>query len=458
MRAKTIVLTLLVAGVFLVPTTMAQAPGEAYRVTNCKPENCDPLAANGGQVQTGDAVVKTILYGHFEDILQSAPLNTQAPHPEKEVDQNKGFLMPTIDTNTACEQCNLHFKNNQFEMFSSPGLVEYTAEGWRIHQEPGLAETVQIAGDTMHLYWYLSAHNVPNAPTGQPAGFGTVASIGVYARMETGRFSGYGELIAEGDTGTGYGSPQPSTDPNTYPITMYNAPGEDAVYEFEVPMRVINPTIPSAASSQGYVVTVVPYQVKQGEEAEFTQAEWRVRTGAKFPPRIVVDVANPMVTKHTLVHTYDDQLFFRWSFVSPWGSYDLDPASLEIQVDGPKQLTGADIEFIKLKHSIDHDGHFKPVNASWRYPYVANPLPPGEYTVKASVHSLQHTYLLEWSETFTVDERGVPQVDSIGNLGGSGGGGAGAKGGAGGDSPGFEVLALVAAVAVGALLIRRRGD
>jgi hypothetical protein len=202
-------------------------------------------------------------------------------------------------------------------------------------------------------------------------------------------------------------------------------------------------------------VTVVPYQIKQGEDAEFTQAEWRVRTGAKFPPRVVLDVANPLMTKSTWVHTYNDGLFFRWSFVSPWGSYDWDANTIEIRVDGPKSLTAADIELIKVKYSGDHDGHFKPVNITWMYDFVENPLPGGEYTLHTSLVNLQHTYQLEWTQTFTVDNRGVPQVDAIGAGTGSAGG-PGAKSGTGGESPGPAAIVLFAALAVAALALRRR--
>jgi hypothetical protein len=474
MKKTVILLSLLVAALFLVPNGLAQQVGQP-NVGGCKTSDekgtdCNPVKENDGIKMGADVSVRTILYGHFPDILQRAPINTQKPDPAYEGDLNGGFPMPTLDTNSACAQCNVHFKNNRFIMFSSPGLVEYGGEGWRIHQEPGLARDVEIDGSTITGYWYMSTRSapafvpVPNSP-------GVMPLVGVYMRMETGRHPFHGTLIAEGDTGTGRGSPDAGKAQNKA-VTIYQAPdGSDNIYQFKVDMTVRTNKIPSRADAQGYVVTIIPYQLRYGEEgaatsAEFTQADWRVRTGPDYPPRLVLNVKNPMVTTHTLVHTFDNHLFFRWSFLSPWGSYDLDANSLQLEVSSPNKKLGTSgpsalqskegLEFIKLKHSVDHDGHFKPLNATWRYAYGQKPLPAGEYTVSAMVHNLQNTYMLMWEEKFIVNEKGIPQVQSIGGSGGVGGGKAAGGGGPGGDSPGFEAFGLIVAAAVAAIVVARR--
>jgi hypothetical protein len=203
-------MSILAVAIIASPLAGAQAQG----IAKCTAE-CDPKEANGGTMKKGEEITKVILYGHFEDILNMAPLNTQLPDPQREPDLNRGFLMPVIDTNTnACvpgtQTCgDFHFKNNEFTMFSSPGLVEYLQEGWRTHQEPGLADDAEIAADSFNLYWYMSAFAVPQqSSTGggaSAAKVGVVPQVGVFARMETGRFKFRGDVIAESSRNIDFG-------------------------------------------------------------------------------------------------------------------------------------------------------------------------------------------------------------------------------------------------------------
>jgi hypothetical protein len=474
MNAVKILFALLVAALFAVPAGVAQDPPTvkpALEGSGCAElENCDPQQANQeawGQSMIldtdGKAAVRMILFAHFQDLLQRAPLNTQEPQAEREPDLDRGFLMPTIyveDQGGQQAPC-CKFNNNRFLMFSSPGFVEYLQEGnWRVHQEPGLAADVEIHGDTVWGYWYMSPSNVPDSLPVSGTAPGVIPAVGVYMKMNLGRFESdeSSRIIAEGDTGSGFGSPDSAGQCGDC-VTMISTPGQDEVWEFKVPMKVSKSVIPSvwdetvSEKDHGYVVRAIPYQLET-EQGRVTQADWRLRTGIDYPPRLVLDIKNPMVTTSTRAHLFDDYLFFRWSFTSPWGSYDVDANSLMLEVEGPKNLGPGDIEFVNLKHSVDHDGHFKPLNATWRYDYVNNPLPPGKYTIKAMVHNYQNTYMKTWTEEFTVNDKGIPELESIGAVGGSGGR---AQGGAdGGDSPGFEAVGLLAVFAAMAFVAQRR--
>lgn len=444
----------LAALVMAPPMAVAQAPTQ-QAVEKCT-QQCaphDPDVNGPGMKKKGD-IVKVILYSHWEDILNMAPLNTQAPDAQREPDHNQGFLMPVLDTNTGT-QADVHFKNNVFLMYSSPGLVEYLQEGWRTHQEPGLAGDAVIGEKEFPLYWYMSSHAVPNQKSTDGAGatakVGVMPQVGVYARMETGRFAFRGTLIAESDD---YDKNGIESARRTTMITTPNGPD---VYEFKVMLNVKPPgIIPSAESANGFIVYINPYQIKTDQQNGFqiAQEEWRVRTGPKFPPRLVVPIQDTMQTKASSLSIFEDRLFVRWSFISVWGSYDMKDISLKLEPTGQGKVDPKAIDFIILKRSVDHDGHFKPVNATWAIDYLTYPLPDGDYELTASIPNLQETFMLEQKFTFKV-VNGVPDVPRIGGARlGSGGSAGSAK--SADDTPGFEVVGLAAALAVAVLVALRR--
>lgn len=457
MKLSRILLVALIVGVFVMPMAAAQ-PAVHQPVKSCTKE-CDPKEANGGAVKKAGETLNVILYGHFEDILNRAPLNTQPPDPIRESDLNKGFLMPIIETNTP-DPTAFHFKNNEFIMFSSPGLVEFLETGWRTHQEPGLAADARIAANEFPLYWYMSSHAIPNensgGSTGGTAKVGVTAQMGVYARMETGRHQFRGDVIAESADNTDIQGADR--------VTMITQPGADDVYEFRVMMQVKSKVIPSSETKNGFMVYINPYQVKNGgNEASGTQLgqeSWRVRTGHKFPPRLVIPIENPMETKASSLSIFDNRLFVRWSFVSAWGSYDLRDATLQLKSTGQGKIEDKSIDHIILKRSVDHDGHFKPVNSTWAIDYVNFPLADGDYELTASIMNLQETYMLEQKFPFKV-VGGKPQVEQIGagaKSGASGGGAGAAKSADDGKGiPGFDAALLIGAVGVlAAIVVRRR--
>jgi len=435
--------------------------------TKCKPKNAD---VNGETVKTGDEQVQVILYGHFEDILNRAPLNTQIPCGEGECNNpepnlNRGFLTPTLAVPDQAGQTIAHFENNWFYMFSSAGFVEIVDGAWRTHQEPGLAEEVKIVGDTIHLYFYLSAYPVPGqdsdaAPTGKNV-VDAMPQVGVYARIETGRFPNAGTLIAEGDTGAG--DAVPGVVPNAPGrVTLISAPGQPDIYEIDVPMKVVKNVIPDVRSgAAGFLVSINPYQIKQGDggrdkDTQISQNDWRVRVGPKTPPHIVLTAEKSMMTKAASLSVYNGAMYVRWSFVSPWGSYDVNDRTINVQLmGGPTSPDPSKVGLSRplvVKRSVDHDAHFKPVNATWKFDYQKANLADGEYMFHLNVMNLQETYQLQETLKFTM-AGGQPQdMQIIGAPPPSLGPQAAKKG----DSPGLAGVAAVAALAVAALAIDRR--
>jgi len=452
---RTLAAFLLLAGLVGLPNAAAQLDKAVDRCT----QQCDPKAddVNGPTIRTGTETVKTVLYFHYEDLLQNAAINAQAPCEEcanAEANLEGGYLMPTLVTNSgqypAGQQADVRFKSNAFGAYSSAGLVEVVDGVARTHQESGLADDVELLGKSIPLYFYLSVYPVPTSTREGPAGDNVVAAmpaVALHASMRLGRTPGSGPIIAEGDSAA------------AGRITMIKAPGQKDIYEFRVDMDILQPKLPSVwAGGDGFTVQVTPYQVRGDDpvkDYEFTQADWRVHVGPRTPPHMVVEIAKPIATKAMRANVYRDHLFVRWSVASPWGSYDVDDRSVTITVTGPSTPEPAKTGLSRpafVYRSIDHNGHFKPVNFTWKFDYRKADLADGEYLARVAVTNLQGTYRLEESMPLTIRD-GVPQnVDVIGGSGVTKGG----SGHVGGKAPGTAGLGVLLALVAVATLRRGR--
>ncbi len=398
------------AAVLLVPWAATPASAQSDEPM-CEPATCDPVTANDGEVRAGDEPVRVILFAHPDGLLQHTPVNMEPPSQEEE-DVNEGFLMPTVYTDAEEAPC-CKFRNNRFIWFGSPGPVEFLEGGdFRVYQEPGFGAPLDLAGDEVTVFLYLSpGRSTPAGPS--PA---AMPAVGVYARLVEGRHATEdpAALVAMGDTGSGYGDPEAKTVTST--TTMVSLPGEDPVYEFRVPMHIVRHHVPSVHDAVrgdrdrgGVTLELIVYQVEDNETVRLTDSQWRLRSGPHHPPRIVWDMHRPLQTADSWIHTANGDLFFRWSVRAVFGSYDIDPASVRLDVDGPVPV---DPDFLQMRYSVDHDGHFKPANATWRHDLADEPLADGTYWVHASVMNLQGTYQAEWNASFEVKD-GWPQVRDV---------------------------------------------
>lgn len=388
MAMRAIPLLVLIVGI-LVPTSVEAQP--AVPVEKCS-RDCDPKLVNGPTYKTGREPVTQFLYGHFEDILNMAPLNTQAPDPEQEPDLNRGFLMPVVDTNSGIclpggQTCaDIHFKNNEFTMFSSPGLVEYLQEGWRTHQEPQLNSDIQIAGPELVLYWYMStaAWGQDSALGNDPGIVGVMPLVDVYARVETGRFKFQGELIAESAS-------QPHE--LEHRTTMISLPGQDPVYEFKVRMPVKKNIIPS--NDSGFIVHVQPYQIATAHEGgtQVAQPNWRVRTGADFPVRVLVPTFEPIKTYGSGAKINGTELRLWWNYAPDLGSYDRRHDLRTLTLNGNHTIDPTAILSLSKPRLYHGHGGLDSENSTWIIDLTKVSLPDGHYELEATVPTRQDTYL-----------------------------------------------------------------
>lgn len=351
------------------PAASAQPPGHVlYCSRECLPEQVnddDPL----------NTPVNVVLYAHIFDVLQRAPLNAVPPDPGREGDVNSGFLTPTLKVREDL----VYLDNNWFTMFHLPRFLSFTDNS--ANQDGPLAYPLRLSNASpAKVYWYLSPHAVPQGnSTASPVGsVGAMPTLTVYARMETGRHPGYGKLIAEGETST---------------AAIVGVPGSDYAYEFEVPLTIRMPVVPP---EEGFVVSINWYQYENGEE-QFSQGDWRIRSGPRFAPRVILPVENPMeVTEVTTV--YRTGTHYIITGLSPvFGAYDIDPFSLNMTFKkGPTAIGNPAPLFYFFN---DH----KPttVRVVWSVPGQPRDFRAGTYEFEVKVSNLWHTY--EHRDTVEMD-------------------------------------------------------
>jgi hypothetical protein len=425
------------------PMVVGQGAPDPYEGCASDPAWCDPVAANDGTVKAGDEPVRVILYAHFQDLLQRAPLTTQPPDPQREPDVQRGFLMPSlyVKDGAGLPCCQL-FQSNRFLMFSSPGPVEYTEDGaWRVWSTTALAEDLRLSGDTMTGFFYLS----PGDNTGPGTDAGIMPAVGVRMTMQIGGGlpTESSPVVASGDSGA-------NADGGA-PVTMVSEPGQDPVYELRVPMQIHIDTLPAVPDTSqpgeraGFLVEAVVYQVET-DQAVFTQSQWHLRTGHQWPPRVVMDVHEPLVGQPLrFVGAGNGMVVAQWDVAGVLGSYDVDPDSFKLEIRGPTPI-GAQLSSVRDLRLIEHAGELKPVMATWELGSDQR-LADGTYVAMASVENQQGTYRAEKNTTFEV-RGGAIQLESRTPL-------AGESVLPGPGLPGL-LAAAASALAVAALRRRRR--
>lgn len=369
------------------PTVSAQRPVDSCS-EQCAPQDPDvndpPLRSQGP--------ANVILYGHFEDILNMAPMNTVPPDPIHEPDLRRGFLMPTIDTNSgvcaAATTCaDFHFKNSQFSMIFCSGTVEFRPEGW-YHgcHSPAPHVRIELVGDAV-FYFYLSADSTPDQMSGNaPPGPTVMPMVRVSAALR----HGYPEAktVAYGVSET---------------ADLVSLPGEEQVYEFRVAMRPVAtlPERPDAWSvggtDQAFLslnAKIEQIEISDEPGTSVSQPDWRMRTGARFPPRVILPVIEPLLRNGVDTTAVDGTAFVRLSVRSGFGSYDVDPEQFGARIIRRDGAVASDeaLVLIDVVRRTDHDGVQKPVSFVWRiHPEHINGS-AADHEIEVWARNLQGTY------------------------------------------------------------------
>lgn len=389
------------------PLVAAQGP-VATPSAGCIEEECDPLMANGGVVKT-DGPVRVILFAHFWDdsaFNSFHPLTLASPAQMGSQPFNRGPPTATVNVDPAA----VHFRNNRI-VFDYAGSSRSFAFPTTSPETHGLANTVHVVGDTMWFYWYMS-------PGGPNTNRGAAPCIGLYARVETGRFSfsTASTILAEGDLGGGYGASAPAD--LCKGATLVSRPPNDDVYEFRIPLTVLEPDIPSIfdGNEGGFTITVVPYQLSVNPSVDLLQPEWRMRGGAQYPPRLVLDITNPLQAGPARLERDNGFLKMQWAFLSPLGAADYNQTSLTVDIDGPVHKEGADIQRVVENSTQPLYADYLPENATWAYDHASSPLPDGDYVARFRVETYQRTFQVSRDELFRVSNGKLLLPDASGKY------------------------------------------
>ena len=387
-----------------VPQVGAQRP-----VEQCS-EQCTATDEDvNAEVPVRGGTANVVLYAHFEDILNMAPLNTVPPDPDHEHDLNRGFFpTPTIDTDTgACtgQTCaDFHFKNNEFRMFFCPGTIDMDRSGgWYYNcHAPGLAEPLDVTGP-MTLYFYVGAGNI-NPSLGE-TGASAMPNIRVAARVE----ADFREPLV-----LARGASQPTA------ITTVSQ--EPVVYEFKVELEPLplSPENVAQRMRSGLYIVVGVEQISSGETVEVAQPGWSVRTGPQFPPRIIIPTKDPIRLERVLATVQDGDVYGRAIVRAVYGAYDLDADSLRARIVAPgtdKDVDPRALELIEVRRAIsDHDGVLKPANITWKVHPEHLDLGGSVYRIDFEVRNLQGTYELAESIPIPMtafEGKAVPNVSAF---------------------------------------------
>lgn len=391
----------------LAPTTAAQPPAPAGHVLYCSKE-CLPPDVNDADPQ--NTPVNVILYAHILDALQRAPLNLIPPDLEREPDANDGFMMPTVKV----KEDVLWFDHNAVILFFMPTPMK--VEG--LNQDGPLAYNMSLSKQGAKLYWYLSPYAVPENNSGSsPLGsVGAMPMVTVTATVETGRHPGYGDVIARGSAST--------------PI-LVGAPGTDYAYEFEVPLEVLLEDVPG---EDGFVVYVTWHQYSS-ENLEFTQNDWRVRSGARFVPRLILPVENPIRLSESS-YIYRSGTHYLVTDITPlFGAYDLNPFALNMTFKGGPMDAGKPQPIYYFPNSKSNIPHT--IRIVWALPQAT----PGDANLRAGTYDFELAVSNLWG-TYTL--RDTTQLDIL------------QFSSAKTQTPGPDAALVVLAIAALAVLLRRR--
>jgi hypothetical protein len=366
-----------------------------------------------------------VLYGHVFGLLNAVPINVQSP-ADCAPDLARGF------------SGEVHLgEKNKIDLYSSPGFVEYSTERCggskdeepRLHPERGLSSDIRVSEEVpIYGYWYLSADSAEFSPLGIGSGedaepsMGVMPCVSVRMQMWTQRHIGQGTLLAEGTTTkTVVSTPQAAGDTSaSNGLIVDPCPGADGtidpqqVTEFQVALEPVTElTIPE---HEGYVIGVKWYQHDGGDPADdpnIMQREWNLRTGSQYPNRIVMAVEDSIRIDDMRLVEFGGSLWIVADINTPWGSYDVDTANIRLEFeDADGQPVPIDhLAEPRLDYSVDHDGHYDPVNVRYEWDHRNEDLPPGTYTVRLVATNWQHTEDAIAERTFTLHEQGTLQVD-----------------------------------------------
>lgn len=442
-----------------------------------------PSALGQVGIDNPDASTPVTLYMHLID-TQDFPINTQPPDPAWTQETVYGMTTSTLSCTPPDPTGATYLREpyHTFYGYSSPSYVEYLIqEGGdpRVHPERGISYDAHLdTAAPFTAYWYLGVKGPLPGPDGLPDPDSVplpVPNVAVRATLRSGdditvHDRGYntGEVLAQGQSapatllmdqvlpGTG-GAPPVET-------RALGQHGGKWLFEVAVPLAIEKPVIPRAT---GYNLRMDVFMdnpaCTAGPDAALMPNLVALHSSDAFRPRLELAVTNPL--RITTLHPQfvGDDLVIHTSMNSAWGNYDVneqDPDGIQVTVTGPSPATSlAKAAIVQRTH--EHYHHQEAVDITYVWPYKTDRAQNGLYTVDVKFMNDQRTATAQGIAQFeigkgtvigcggvqeaaeAVNDECAAQVQKDGKADSKG-------------SPGVGTLALVGALALAAVVLRRR--
>ncbi len=402
------------------------------------------LAQGGSQDSGADGESDVVtFYGHVFGHGVGAPMPSNTEAPIGENNYGLGFIGGCGPSATpgglSCEDDT----SKRLVLFSTPGFVDVEGPAdWEagggyslLHNERGQTQDVQLdTSQNMEATIFMTA-DFHGWPVSTVNGEGTLCAyphpedvpcvypywgwdVGTHPNAVVEATLYHAQL---GDHGANASDAPPIADaiPDAEVVAhgqwsgqMVNGlPGTPTANEITVDMGT--PEIDTIPRDHDWFVDYHWYQSAGG--TDYGTHSWRLFAGEFFPPSYTIPVENAFSVESVIPTFAHGQLAILGIMNTPWGSYDLQPGSVDLTVEGPNgEVTPERIDR-RGQFSVAHGGHYQPINFTWIWDYQAEDLPTGEYTVTVSASNFQGSSSAACSATFTLNQEGeqfVPnQID-----------------------------------------------
>jgi hypothetical protein len=242
----------------------------------------------------------------------------------------------------------------------------------------------------MYPYWGWDPgyyENVVMEATLYHADLGSRANSSQAPPVQEAIENGEATVVAEGKWGPG---------------TVQNSiPGAPQAFQWDINLG--NPQVETIPQSDDFFLVFDTFQEAGGENA-CLRCPMRWWSGEFFPPSFSMPVENAFTVERVIPNFANDQLAMLGIMNTPWGSYDVDTDTVDLEIEGPRGTVNPDALQRFSDFSVAHGGHFEPVNVTWIWDYKADDVEPGEYEITVSAENLQNSARAECTATVTIEQ------------------------------------------------------
>lgn len=372
----------------------------------------------------GDAATTTF-YGHIFGHGMGTPMPFNTEFPEGEDNYGVG------STSVCFQTCAEEDTAKRLALFSTPGFVQVeNTDEWesggtyeQLHNERGQTKDVHLDDSqpiTATIYnaydfhsWFISTaeHDCiqphpPDVPCAYPY-WGWDMGVNPNAVFEAQLFS-----VKLGEHGANASEAPPvqeaieSGEATTiaegeWSGTMMNGvPGTPQANKIDIDLGT--PSQDTIPREEDLVLLYKWYS--DAGATDYGGINWRTYSGEFFPQSYNLTVENPITVERVSPQFAHGQLAILGIMNTPWGSYDVDPESVEMTVEDPQGDSFTPENLVKsTDFSVAHGGHYKPVNKTWIWDYRGEGVSPGDYEVTVTASNEQGTATHECTATFALE-------------------------------------------------------